>query len=158
MRILEHTTETRIKVMWSMHQEFKDIVSLLRAGLGQYSSTLNGVKFWWSTEGMVAQLGRGVVAETLASTLQDIPASSGMVHLLEIMIEDWQTVDRTYEHKEPEQLAKVIECLASKRDEMRNFLREEPCMNGPRINSERSCALGEPVGIEAFNAALSASR
>jgi len=77
--------------------------------------------------------------------------------LIEHIIDDWQTVDRTVEHDQPERCAKVIETLAKKRDEIRENLREEPYLKAPVINIERGEGVTDECIIEAVNSSLSAS-
>ncbi|MEK2181503.1 hypothetical protein WOC04_22080 [Vibrio parahaemolyticus] len=130
MNLESFDTETHIRVNWSDRCNLLPLFRLLRHALGTF--TFSGVEekhFWWSAEGMASQLGRGVVSEILAESLATLPSSESYLTLVEIIIGDWQLVDKQFNHEQPEELTKVIETLAKKRDEIRENLREEPYLN-----------------------------
>lgn len=130
MNLESFDTETHIRVNWSDRCELLPLFQLLRHSLGTYSFGRGDEKhFWWSVEGMANQLGRGVVSEILTESLANLPSSESYLTLVEIIIADWQLVDKQFNHEQPEELTKVIESLAKKRDEIRENLREQPYLN-----------------------------
>lgn len=118
-------------VSWSSlsHSEREVLLKFLNSVVGKVCSWSQYGVFTWSLTDMARELGVSIVSETLAESLAGLPSSPGYLELIEIIIDDWQGVDRIMNHERPEELAKVIETLAKKRDEIRDNLREEPYLN-----------------------------
>ncbi|WP_218387221.1 hypothetical protein [Photobacterium sp. WH24] len=107
---------------------------------------------------MAKQLGRGVVTETLAQSLAGLPASPQFLQLVEIILDDWQSVDKFCAHDEPEELKRVLSLLENRRDEIRDNLNLNVPDNGPVSASVRHGRLGNPLGFEEFSASLGEAR
>lgn len=141
--------------------DFMRVNNVLIAAVGGVrvfgGSESRSMKFEWNHFDMAEYLNNPSVSVVLAEQLALIPeAAPEYLELVDHIIEDWQIVDRTIEHGQPESCAQVIEMLAKKRDEIRENLREQPYLNAPVSQNESGCSLGEPMGAEAFNASLRA--
>jgi hypothetical protein len=161
---------TQVKINGLDKHDWQRVVSFLSTAVGRcvpvcgfsvdsggVSSEFNGVRFEWNHFDMAEYLNNPSISVALAEQLALIPeAAPEYLELVDHIIEDWQTVDRTIEHGQPESCAQVIEMLAKKRDEIRENLREQPYLNAPVSQNESGCSLGEPMGAEAFNASLRA--
>lgn len=142
--------------------DFQRVNRMLQAAVGVVrvfdGSQSRCIKFEWNHFDMAEHLNKSAVSVILAEQLALIPeASPDYLELIEHIIDDWQTVDRTVEHDQPERCAKVIETLAKKRDEIRENLREEPYLKAPVINIERGEGVTDECIVEAVNSSLSAS-
>ena len=141
--------------------DFQRVNRLLTAAVGSVrvfgGSESRSMKFEWNHFDMAEYLNNPSVSVVLTEQLASIPeAAPEYLELVDHIIEDWRTVDRTIEHGQPESCVKVIEILAEKRDEIRENLREQPYLDAPVSQNESGCSLGEPMGAEAFNASLRA--
>lgn len=141
--------------------DFQRVNRLLTAAVGSVrvfgGSESRSMKFEWNHFDMAEYLNNPSVSVVLTEQLALIPeAAPEYLELVDHIIEDWRTVDRTIEHGQPESCVKVIEILAEKRDEIRENLREQPYLDAPVSQNESGCSLGEPMGAEAFNASLRA--
>ncbi|MBM5180158.1 hypothetical protein J7937_21760 [Vibrio parahaemolyticus] len=136
---------TQIKIHGLDMYDYQRVVSFLEAAIGGvvlnyvgsldfdsdgFDSRFNGVKFGWNHFDMAEHLNKPSVSEVLAEQIALIPeAAPEYLELIDHIIDDWQTFDRTVEHGQPESCAQVIEMLAKKRAEIRENLREEPYLN-----------------------------
>ncbi|PMM60658.1 hypothetical protein [Vibrio lentus] len=88
------------------------------------------IKFEWNHFDMAEHLNKSSVSVVLAEQLAMIPEASTLyLGLIEHIIDDWKAVDRTIPDIEADRCAEVIETLATKRDEIRENLREQPYLN-----------------------------
>ncbi|UTZ44820.1 hypothetical protein [Vibrio campbellii] len=141
--------------------DFQRVNKVLTAAVGGVrvfgGSEPRSIKLEWNHFDMAEYLTKSTVSVVLAEQLALIPETAPeYLELVEHIIEDWQIVDRTIEHGQPESCAQVIEMLAKKRDEIREKLREQPYLNAPVSQNESGCSLSGPMGAEAFNASLRA--
>jgi len=141
--------------------DFQRVNKVLTAAVGGVrvfgGSEPRSINLEWNHFDMAEYLNKSTVSVVLAEQLALIPETAPeYLELVEHIIEDWQIVDRTIEHGQPESCAQVIEMLAKKRDEIRENLREQPYLNAPVSQNESGCSLGERMGTEAFNASLRA--
>ncbi|TLS65130.1 hypothetical protein [Photobacterium damselae] len=116
--------------------DFQRVNRVLTAAVGGVrvfgGSESRSIKLEWNHFDMAEYLNKSTVSVVLAEQLALIPeASPQYLELIEHIIDDWQTVDRTVKHDQSERCAQVIEMLAKKRDEIRENLREEPYLNAP---------------------------
>ncbi|MEZ8316614.1 hypothetical protein AB6C44_23680 [Vibrio splendidus] len=144
-----------------MH-EFQRFNRILQASVGVVrvfdGSQPRCIKFEWNCFDMAEHLNKSSVSVVLAEQLALIPeASTPYLDLIDYIIDDWKTVGRAIPNIDAERAAEVIETLAIKRDEIRENLREQPYLNAPVSQNESVISLGESMGVEAFNASLSAS-
>ncbi|MBV7264339.1 hypothetical protein KCG43_20210 [Photobacterium sp. WH24] len=158
MNIKSITNETCVCLEWNTHAEFRQGVEFLKRALGTWKASGDGKTFIWSIDKMAKQLGRGVVTETLAQSLAGLPASPQFLQLVEIILDDWQSVDKFCAHDEPEELKRVLSLLENRRDEIRDNLNLNVPDNGPVSASVRHGRLGNPLGFEEFSASLGEAR
>lgn len=153
---------TQVQVRGLDMHDFQRVNRMLQASVGIVrvfdGSQPRCIKFEWNHFDMAEHLNKSSVSVVLAEKLALIPEASTLyLDLIEHIIDDWKTVDRTIPDIEAERCAEVIETLAIKRDEIRENLREQPYLNAPVSQNESVISLGESMGVEAFNASLSAS-
>lgn len=138
-----------------VHRMLKASVGVVRMPHGSQSRC---IKFEWNHFDMAEHLNKSSVSVVLAEQLALIPEASTLyLDLIELIIGDWKAVDRTIPDIDADRCAEVIEILATKRDEIRENLREQPYLNATVSQNESVISLGESMGVEVFNASLSAS-
>ena len=125
---------TQIQVRGLDMHDFQRVNRMLQASVGVVrvfdGSQPRCIKFEWNHFDMAEHLNKSSVSVVLAEQLALIPEASTLyLDLIEHIIDDWKTVDRTIPDIEADRCAEVIETLATKRDEIRENLREQPYLN-----------------------------
>ncbi|PMK93238.1 hypothetical protein BCT90_04375 [Vibrio lentus] len=134
MNIESFNRVTQIQVRGLDMHDFQRVNRMLQATVGIVrvfdGSQPRCIKFEWNHFDMAEHLNKSSVSVVLAEQLALIPEASTLyLDLIEHIIDDWKTVDRTIPDIEADRCAEVIETLATKRDEIRENLREQPYLN-----------------------------
>ena len=132
MNLESFSHTTRITATISNQRDYQTLQAFLFGAVGVV--TLRGndeMSIEWSLVDMANHAAEGelVSEQFLPEALENIQSTRCYLSLIEIIINDWRTVDAHYDHCAAEEIYNIVELLAAKRNEIRNKTKEEPYAN-----------------------------